>query len=104
MSKHLSSIAANLVHSHDTAHMVAVAAEWEGCFGAVHDSYACHASDVDDLIVLIKDKFIEMYEHDNYYEVIRDSILSSAEGFDTPLPSVGDYDLEELRESDFFFC
>ena len=104
--KHASAIAANYVHSMDSAHMLSVASAIEGnCFGAVHDSFAVHASDVDDLIGVIKDQFIEIYDCDNYYEVIKESILSSDEGFNEPLPTVGDYEMkEELHSCDFFFC
>ena len=104
ISKHISAIAANVVHSHDAAHMTAVAAEWDGCFGAVHDSFATHASDVDDLVALTKEKFISMYSSDNYYEDITDNILSDQSGFDSELPETGDYDIEQVRTSDFFFC
>ena len=101
--KHISAIAANYVHSHDSSHMTKVAAKWNGSFGAVHDSFATHASRVDDLIALIKDEFIEMYDHPNYYRFIKDNILSSTEGFDEDIPEVGNLNLEEVRNSDFFF-
>lgn len=57
----------NFIHSLDASHMLLSAA---GCrdngldFASVHDSYWTHASDVDKMNVVIRDKFIELHEVD----------------------------------------
>ena len=106
--KHISSIAANFIHSMDSSHCANVVTSWYAngfnSFGAVHDSFAVHASDVDDLVHTIKDEFIKLYDVDNFYQFIKDSILSTDEGFEEPMPTLGKLDINEVMKSDYFFA
>ena len=101
--EHLSAIGANWVHSYDAAHLSLVVNELDtGSFGAIHDSYSCHASDVQKMIDTTKDVFIDMYA-DNVFDRMREFIVHGS-FVDIEDPECGSLDLELIRDSDFFFC
>ncbi|GLU10880.1 hypothetical protein SLE2022_276580 [Rubroshorea leprosula] len=96
----------NFVHSLDGSHMMmtAVACNEAGLtFAGVHDSYWTHASDVDKLNRILREKFVELYE-----TPILENLLEGFEkSFPTlsfpPLPERGDFDLRDVLESPYFF-
>lgn len=96
-------ISPNFIHSLDAAHMAMVVDKWNGDFGAVHDSFATHACDVDDLLTLIKQEFVEMYDVDNFYDFIQYQLLTSTVDLDVAQPDRGTLDIREVYDSDFFF-
>jgi DNA-directed RNA polymerase len=96
-------ISPNYIHSLDASHMALVIANWGGAFGAIHDSYSTHACDVDDLLALTKHIFVQMYNEDNYYEVIERSILNTYDGF-IDRPELGTLDINDVKKSDYFFA
>jgi DNA-directed RNA polymerase len=101
--EHLSAIGANWVHSYDAAHMSLVINRLSSSsFGAIHDSYSCHASDVQEMIDTTKDVFIDMYSV-NVFDNMREFIVYGADA-SIENPKYGSLDLELIRESDFFFC
>ena len=100
----MSGISPNIIHSMDASHMSLVLSSWGSEFGAVHDSFSAHASDVEDLLHLTKEKFIEMYYEKNFYDYIRNEILSDDEEFEWKPPILGDTDLYNMYESDYFFA
>ena len=63
-------ISPNFVHSMDASHMALVVSEWEGDFGAVHDSFSTHADSIEDLMSVTRDRFVDIYNVDNFYETI----------------------------------
>ena len=75
-----------------------------GYFGAVHDSFSTHACDVEELLAITKAEFIYMYDEDNFYNIIRDSILSNQEGLDIRQPQLGSLEIQEIQDSDYFFA
>ena len=98
----------NFVHSLDAAHMAMTAelAHKQGIsFAAVHDSYWCHARDIDTLNSCIREAFIDMYSQPILERVRADFISVLGEhGLEIPkLPPVGDLDIEQVRDSPFFF-
>jgi len=95
-------ISPNFIHSMDAAHMALVIADWEGDFGAVHDSFSTHASDVEDLLRKTKQVFIEMYQHDNFFDEIRKQLTDNTD--DVEQPTLGNLDVEEIENSDYFFA
>ena len=97
-----SGIAPNVVHSYDAAHMASVIADFSGCFGAVHDSFSTHASDVEQLLTITKEKFIEIYATENFFEEFKPMICRHE--FNHPNPELGDYDVNEVRNATYFFC
>ena len=86
----------------DASHMALVVDGWDGSFGAVHDSFSTHASDVDDLLEKTKQVFIEMYDYDNYFDVIRNNLTNNED--DVEQPALGSLDIREIKNSDYFFA
>ena len=103
-NKYIASISPNFIHSLDSSHLLAVVSEWGNQFGAVHDSFSVHPNDVDYLLELTKETFIELYDIDDPYVEIANLITTDAVDFDVDLPEYGSYELKELRGSDYFFC
>ena len=102
--KAASAISPNFIHSMDAAHMALVLENWEGDFGAVHDSFSCHACDVEDLMVITRQAFVHMYDHENPLDMARDMILTNPVEFEDNQPELGTLDIGEVMESDFFFA
>ena len=75
-------ISPNYIHSMDAAHMALVIADWDGDFGAVHDSFSTHASDVELLLRRTKEVFIQMYDHDNFFDVIRKQLTDDTDSIE----------------------
>lgn len=100
----MSGISPNFVHSMDASHMSRVIAEWDGDFGAVHDSFSVHACDVDELLDLIKNKFIEMYSYSNFFEVIERMLITNPDNFNYNQPELGSLDIREVIDSEYFFA
>ena len=99
--KFMTGISPNFIHSLDAAHMCLVIDRWDHAFAGVHDSFSTHADDVDDLLQLTKEVFIEMYAHDDNYRGIADRILRTNPGI--TLDS-GPLNIKEVMNSDYFFC
>ncbi len=99
----MSGISPNYVHSLDSSHMSIVIDNYDGAFAAVHDAFATHASDVDKLVSVTKETFIMMYEEENFYNYMEQTILSSTEGLTVEQPSIGKLDLDSVRDSSYFF-
>ncbi|KAJ6807007.1 DNA-directed RNA polymerase 1B, mitochondrial-like [Iris pallida] len=96
----------NFVHSLDGSHMMmtAVACRKAGLtFAGVHDSYWTHACDVDEMNRILREKFVELYETpilENLLESFQESFPSSSF---PPLPERGDFNLEDVLDSTYFF-
>ena len=90
-------ISPNFMHSMDAAHMSLVIADWEGNFGAVHDSFATHACDVELLLAHTKRKFIDMYDVDNYYRIIEDQLIDDRSDVIVDRPELGTLNIEEIQ-------
>ncbi|KAK1629779.1 hypothetical protein QYE76_004094 [Lolium multiflorum] len=96
----------NFVHSLDGSHMMmtAVACKKQGLyFAGVHDSYWTHACDVDTMNMILREKFVELYD-----APILENLLESFEkSFPTlkfpPLPDRGDFNMKDVLESTYFF-
>ena len=95
-------ISPNYIHSMDAAHMALLLAEWEGDFGAVHDSFSTHACDVDDLLEKTKEVFINMYNYDNYFDIIRDNLTNNEDDVEQPI--LGTLNIGDINGSEYFFA
>jgi len=104
LAEHLSAIGANWVHSYDASHMSLVINKlgYES-FGAIHDSFSVHAANVEELIYTTKSEFIKMYARDIFKDM-RAEIIWNDKTFNEEIPEVGKLMLEDIYESDFFFC
>eukprot|EP00210_Caulerpa_lentillifera_P000641 g619.t1 len=98
----------NYIHSLDSTHMMMTAL---GCyqrgvtFAGVHDSFWTHASSVDEMNVVLREKFYELHSRpllqeliDQFHEVYHDKDASFPE-----VPSLGDFNLKEIHDAKYFF-
>ena len=107
LSDVMSGISPNYIHSMDAAHMALVINELHDLgitsFGAIHDSFSVHAEDVDQLLLATKYNFIDMYR-ECQYKLMADHITNGT--FNVKLNELfkGDLIIEDLIDSDYFFC
>ena len=59
--------------------------------------------DVDKLLKITKSVFIQMYSID-VFSNMRSQFVHSDNGFDVSEPKSGSLDLEQIKESQYFFC
>lgn len=97
---------ANFVHSLDAAHLMLTV---NRCFEAgidsfepVHDSFATHACDIDLLNRILREEFVKMHS-----QPILQGFITEVEaqcGFELPpLPPRGSLDLQQVKDSRYFF-
>jgi DNA-directed RNA polymerase len=104
LQKHMTSVSPNFIHSMDASHMAEVICAWDGDFGAVHDSFSTHACDVEDLLAVTKQKFINMYNVPNFYNKIEEQLITDRTGFEVEQPYLGELNIQEIDDSDYFFA
>jgi len=92
-------ISPNFVHSMDASHMALVIANWHEDFGAVHDSFSTYATDVEPLMEVTRTTFVDMYDKENFYESI-----PFGKGFNGTQPTIGNLDVKQVVNSNYFFC
>lgn len=102
--KFMCGISPNFIHSMDATHMALLIANWEGDFGAVHDSFSTHACDVEDLLLKTKEIFINMYNVDNFYDYIEKQLVTDRSELDIEQPELGQLIIKEIENSDYFFA
>jgi len=99
-----SGISPNVVHSYDAAHMANTIIGFNGSFGAVHDSFSSHASEVDFLQEITKMTFMAQYDVENFFDILQDTLMDNKESFTFQQPELGTLDLSEIANSKYFFC
>jgi len=102
----LQAIAPNYIHSLDAAHMFNTLYRmlnnfiYDVCM--IHDSYGCHANDVEKMRVFINEEFYYIHK-DNQLEIFRKDIENQL-GIKLPdVPKVGDFNISEVLKSNYFF-
>ncbi|KAH6817431.1 DNA/RNA polymerases superfamily protein [Perilla frutescens var. frutescens] len=96
----------NFVHSLDGSHMMmtAIACRDAGLrFAGVHDSFWTHACDVDKMNQILRQKFVELYSMPVLENLLESFQMLHPTLTFPPLPERGNFDLEEVRESPYFF-
>lgn len=111
VSKQANGAAPNVIHSFDAAHMVATinfARDVYGItnFSMIHDSYGCHAGDMDNLSIALRRTFVEQYKGDVLGSFHLEQLqVAEPLGIELPTPPVlSDFDISEVMKSDFFFA
>lgn len=99
-----SGIAPNVVHSLDAAHLANTIVSFGESFAAVHDSFACHADDVDFLIETTKRTFIAQYDVSNFFDILQEMLVPKDKTVTVDQPTIGDLDINGVTSSDYFFC
>ena len=105
-------VAPNLVHSVDSSAMIKTVniAYKSGIknFCNVHDSFGTTAGDVEMLSKCLREAFITMFtEHDilkNFREDVLKQLPEKLKSKLPEVPSKGDLDIQQLRDSEFFFA
>lgn len=101
-SKMQNAISPNFVHALDASHLTLTANKMQdaGCsMVAIHDSFGTHPCDVTKMHALIRESFVELYKNRNIFG----EFLWEVEGVGSP-PLRGSLNLDEVLESEFFFC
>jgi DNA-directed RNA polymerase len=77
-------------------------------FAFIHDSYATHAANTDQLAYLLREAFIEQYGQydvlENFYKEILQQLPPELALEIPPVPPKGKLDLEAVRKSKYFFA
>ena len=97
-------VAPNLIHSFDAAHLACVALETpELSHMFIHDSFGTHACDVDRLLEVTKQTFVDIYSQ-NWFEKLYGTMvfLSKRPALPRP-PTRGALDVSAVEESEYFF-
>lgn len=94
-------IAPNFVHSLDSAHLCLTINEFDGQIVPIHDSFATHMCDVDDMHYVLRSTFIQMYRQ-NVLELL-DALTVYNENKPV-VPKFGNLDLSHIQHARFMFC
>jgi DNA-directed RNA polymerase len=104
----VSGIAPNFVHSLDASHMLAtINAMWDDGlhnFSMIHDSYGCHACDVDGMQRHIREQFVRMYTLFDPATLMAERMAEKT-GLEPVLPPEnGELDINLVLEAPYFFA
>lgn len=101
-----SSASPNVVHAHDAAHLQMTVVEMANRgihdFAMVHDSFGCHMANVGIMRDILREQIVVMYDG-NCLERFKQSVETHS-GLKMPAPpEIGDYDIQEVLQSQYFF-
>lgn len=97
-SKQKTGAAPNIVHSLDAVHLATVVHDALYTVSVVHDSFGCHAGNMNHMFMHVRLKFVELYEM-----LPLEYILTQLNSLDL-LPEKGTLDVRSVLESDFAFA
>lgn len=97
-SKQKTGAAPNIVHSLDAVHLAMVVHDAPYIASVVHDSFGCHAGNMEHMFYHVREKFVELYEK----EPLED-ILAQLNSLDLT-PKKGKLDVSDVIRSDFAFA
>lgn len=110
-TKTSTSIAPNFIHSLDASHMALTVLECtkEGMtdFMMVHDSFGCHAADMQAMNRILRQEFVKMYSNDflsTFHEQVKRQLPPDAIERLPCLPMQGKLDIEAVNDSAYFFA
>lgn len=95
-------IAPNFVHSLDSAHLCMTINHFPNQIVPIHDSFATHPCDVDEMHKSLRTTFVEMYQADILGDLAANVELK--DDADVQIPQRGGLDLSEVLKSRFMFC
>ena len=106
--RHRNGIAPNFIHSLDSCHLFKTVNTCRKrgitSFQVIHDSYGTHAGDVELLAEIVKDEFVRMYTDDILGDFIAEVKAQLPPDTELPeRPPTGNFDINTVREADFFF-
>lgn len=103
----VNSISPNFVHSLDACHL---ALTINDCYASgikglhvVHDDYGTHAEDTEALFFILRDRFVALYDCNDVLRQFKEQ-NEARTGVTLPEPpDAGDFDLESVMDSPYFF-
>jgi len=96
----------NYIHSLDSTHMMMScnrAIDSGISFSSVHDSYWCHPSDIDQLNQILREEFVNLYSQPLLENLLEGFHQCYPELKFPEIPETGTLNLEEVRDSTYFF-
>jgi DNA-directed RNA polymerase, mitochondrial len=104
--RQVSAFPPNYIHSLDSSHMLLTALEMDRrglTFSAVHDSFWTHACDVEEMNGALRDTFVQLYDQP-LLERLQETWQMRYPDLHFPdVPVRGKLDLDEVKESKYFF-
>lgn len=108
----VNAISPNVVHSLDACAMMqtVLRAKRRGVehFRMVHDDYGTHAADTPKLARALREVFVELYADRNWLAEFREQVLEQLpkewHSEVPPAPKLGEFDVREVLNSEFFFA
>lgn len=101
-------ISPNWVHANDACHlrMTVNLASFNGVthFAMIHDSFGCHASDVEMLGACLRETFVDLYVNHDPLSMFKQEGEAFAKAELPDLPAKGDLDVSQVLGSEFFFA
>ena len=97
-SKQKTGASPNIVHSLDAVHLTMVVHDADYEVTVVHDSFGCHAGNMDHMFKHVRNKFVELYDMDPL-----DYILSQMNATHL-IPEKGNLTVSSVKESDYAFA
>ena len=104
--RQVSAFPPNYVHSLDSSHMLLTAIEMQRRglhFSAVHDSYWTHPCDIEEMNVILRECFIDLYNHPLLEDLKKMWELRYPTITFPDVPARGDLDLNDVRSAPYFF-
>ena len=102
--RQVNGIAPNFVHSLDACHLMKTIINAKDNYGiesfsVVHDSFGTHACDIEQLGIVLRETFVDIYEKD-----VLKKFMEEQGDLDLPsLPEYGKLNIEEVKDAEFFF-
>ena len=97
-SKQKTGASPNIVHSLDAVHLTMVVHDADYQVTVVHDSFGCHAGNMNHMFQHVREKFVELYELDPL-----DHIMSQMDALHL-IPQKGNLDVSEVINSEYAFA
>lgn len=91
----------NFIHSLDSSHLMMVINACDFDIMPIHDSFACHAANVDEMHKVLRSTFVELYNNTNLGILFNHNCYS---GEPSSPPQVGNFNLNHVINSPFMFC
>jgi DNA-directed RNA polymerase len=97
-TKQKSSTAPNIVHSVDAVHLTMTVHDADYPVTVVHDSFGCHAGNMEHMFTHVREKFVELYQQEPL-----EHIFAQMDALHL-IPEKGKLDVKQVLESDFAFA
>lgn len=102
-SKCVNGISPNFTHSLDASHLVKVIESFNGSIIPIHDSFATHPSDVDEMHRVLRTEFVNLYTEHDPLKTLVDTVQQYTDE-EIVMPAKGTLNIQLVKDSEFFMC